>query len=177
MGVRTHCRHLGGYRLLWPRGSPGAVHVVGSGAVCHATRDNRVDTVPSYCSKGYPCFRVSTIPISVIKIKSSDLSARNQELRRKKTGRRVYFQETGGLFNKTTERRGIGCSRPSDLRSMAENRSNVQAPERRRSHTDRQTRSVRGLGPAVLTGRASDRGTGMGKIWAVGFQSGGRDWV
>jgi hypothetical protein len=34
--------------------------VVGSGVVCHATRDSRVDTAPSYCSKGYPCFRVPT---------------------------------------------------------------------------------------------------------------------
>jgi hypothetical protein len=32
MGVRTHCWYLGVYRLLWPRGSPGSVHVVGSGA-------------------------------------------------------------------------------------------------------------------------------------------------
>jgi hypothetical protein len=34
--------------------------VVGSGAVFHATRDSRASTVPSYCSKGYPCFRVPT---------------------------------------------------------------------------------------------------------------------
>jgi hypothetical protein len=35
--------------------------VVGSGAVYHASRDRRAGTAPSYCSKGYPCFRVSTI--------------------------------------------------------------------------------------------------------------------
>jgi hypothetical protein len=35
--------------------------VVGSGVVCHATRNSRVDTVPSYSSKGYPCFRVPTV--------------------------------------------------------------------------------------------------------------------
>jgi hypothetical protein len=54
VGVRTHYRHLGVYRLLWPRGGPGAVHVEGSGAVHCATRDSRVGTMPSYCSKGYP---------------------------------------------------------------------------------------------------------------------------
>jgi hypothetical protein len=32
--------------------------VMGSGAVYHATRDSRVGTASSYCSKGYPCFRV-----------------------------------------------------------------------------------------------------------------------
>jgi hypothetical protein len=32
--------------------------VVRSGAVRHATRDSRVGTAPSYCIKGYPCFRV-----------------------------------------------------------------------------------------------------------------------
>jgi hypothetical protein len=35
--------------------------VVRSGAVYHATRDSRVGTVSSYCSKGYPCFRVPTV--------------------------------------------------------------------------------------------------------------------
>jgi hypothetical protein len=34
--------------------------VVGSGVVCHVTRDSRMDSVPSYCSKGYPCLRVPT---------------------------------------------------------------------------------------------------------------------
>jgi hypothetical protein len=62
MGVRIHCFYLGGFCLLWPRGDPGAVNVVGSGAVYHATRDSRMGTVPSHCSKGYPCFRVPTIP-------------------------------------------------------------------------------------------------------------------
>jgi hypothetical protein len=35
--------------------------VVGSGAVYHATRDSRVGIASSYCSKGYPCFRVPTV--------------------------------------------------------------------------------------------------------------------
>jgi hypothetical protein len=35
--------------------------VVRSDAVYHATRDSCVDTVSSYCSKGYPCFRVPTV--------------------------------------------------------------------------------------------------------------------
>jgi hypothetical protein len=35
--------------------------VVGSGAACHATRDSRVGTAPSYRSRGYPCFRVPTV--------------------------------------------------------------------------------------------------------------------
>jgi hypothetical protein len=41
--------------------APGAAHVVGSGVVCHVTRDSRMDSMPSYCSKGYPCFRVPTV--------------------------------------------------------------------------------------------------------------------
>jgi hypothetical protein len=36
--------------------------VVGSGVVYHAIRDSRVGTVPSHCSKGYPYFRVPTVP-------------------------------------------------------------------------------------------------------------------
>lgn len=31
--VGTHYRHLGVYRLLWPRGGPGAAHVEESGIV------------------------------------------------------------------------------------------------------------------------------------------------
>jgi hypothetical protein len=42
--------------------------MVGSGAVCHATRDSRVDTASSYYSKGYPCFRVPTITNTLMKI-------------------------------------------------------------------------------------------------------------
>jgi hypothetical protein len=61
MGVRIHCFYLGGFCLLWPRGDPGAVPVVGLGVVYHATRDSRMGTVPSHCSKGYPCFRVPTV--------------------------------------------------------------------------------------------------------------------
>jgi hypothetical protein len=60
MGVRTHCWHLGVYRLLWPHDDPGAIHVVESGVVYHATRDSRVGTASSCYSKGYPCFRVPT---------------------------------------------------------------------------------------------------------------------
>jgi hypothetical protein len=54
VGVQTHCRHLGVCRLLWPRGGPGAARVEGSGAVHRVTRDSRVGTVPSYCSRGTP---------------------------------------------------------------------------------------------------------------------------
>jgi hypothetical protein len=61
VGVRTHYRHLGVYRLLWPRGGPGAAHVEGSGAVHRATRDSRASTVSSYYSNGYPCSRVLTV--------------------------------------------------------------------------------------------------------------------
>jgi hypothetical protein len=35
--------------------------VVGSGAVLHVTRDSYAGTVPSHCSKGYPCSRVLTV--------------------------------------------------------------------------------------------------------------------
>jgi hypothetical protein len=35
--------------------------VVGSGAVHHATRDSRVGTASSCCSKGYPYFRVPIV--------------------------------------------------------------------------------------------------------------------
>jgi hypothetical protein len=35
--------------------------VVGLGAVHHATRDSHVGTTSSYCSKGYPYFRVPTV--------------------------------------------------------------------------------------------------------------------
>jgi hypothetical protein len=35
--------------------------VVGSGAVCHVTRDSRMDSAPSYCSKRYPYSRVLTV--------------------------------------------------------------------------------------------------------------------
>jgi hypothetical protein len=40
---------------------PRAVHVVGSGAVHHATRDTRVGTASSCCNKEYPFFRVPTV--------------------------------------------------------------------------------------------------------------------
>jgi hypothetical protein len=35
--------------------------VVGSVVVYHATRDSRVGIASSYCSKGYPYFRVPTV--------------------------------------------------------------------------------------------------------------------
>jgi hypothetical protein len=35
--------------------------VVGLGVVYHTTRDSRVGIASSYCSKGYPCFRVPTV--------------------------------------------------------------------------------------------------------------------
>jgi hypothetical protein len=73
MGVRTHCWYLGAYRLLWPRGGPGAIHVVGSSVVYLATRDSRVGTVSSYCSKGYPYFGVPTTSKSERSILPSSL--------------------------------------------------------------------------------------------------------
>jgi hypothetical protein len=35
--------------------------VVGSSVVRHATKDSHMDTTPSYCSNGYPIFRVLTM--------------------------------------------------------------------------------------------------------------------
>jgi hypothetical protein len=35
--------------------------MVGSDAVYHATRGSHMGTVPSHCSKGYPCSRVPTV--------------------------------------------------------------------------------------------------------------------
>jgi hypothetical protein len=40
--------------------------VVGSGAVHHVTRDSRLDTTSSCCSKGYPYFKVPTETVSGI---------------------------------------------------------------------------------------------------------------
>jgi hypothetical protein len=37
--------------------------MVGSSAVYHVTRGSRMGTVPSHCSKGYPCSKVMTRPI------------------------------------------------------------------------------------------------------------------
>jgi hypothetical protein len=37
---------------------PGAVHVVGQRVVCHATRGSCAGIASSFCSKGYPYFRV-----------------------------------------------------------------------------------------------------------------------
>jgi hypothetical protein len=62
-GVQTHRWYFGGYCLPWPRGDPRVVHVVGSGTAYRATRDSRAGTVPSYCSKGYPYFRVPTVAL------------------------------------------------------------------------------------------------------------------
>jgi hypothetical protein len=53
-GAGTYYWHLGVYRLLWPHGDPGAIHVVESDAVHHVTRDSRVGTASSCCRKGYP---------------------------------------------------------------------------------------------------------------------------
>jgi hypothetical protein len=53
--------HSGMYHLSSPRGAPWAVHVAGSGVVLHAARYRRTGTVSSYCSKGYPWFRVPTV--------------------------------------------------------------------------------------------------------------------
>jgi hypothetical protein len=42
--------------------------VEGSGVVHRATRDSHAGTVPSYCSKGYPWFRVPTEAVSDKKV-------------------------------------------------------------------------------------------------------------
>jgi hypothetical protein len=43
----------------------GAVHVVGTGTVYRATKDNYMDSVPSYYSNKYPCSRIMTVYIVV----------------------------------------------------------------------------------------------------------------
>jgi hypothetical protein len=58
--------------FLRPRGGPGADHAEGSAAVYDVTRDSRVGTVPSHCSKGYPWFRVPTDRDSLIHLKFID---------------------------------------------------------------------------------------------------------
>jgi hypothetical protein len=60
MEVWSNWLHPVMYHLFWPRGTPEAVHVVGSDAVHRVARDCRTGTMPSYCSKGYPWFRVPT---------------------------------------------------------------------------------------------------------------------
>jgi hypothetical protein len=59
--------------LSLPRGDPGAVDVARLRTGLRATRDLSAGVVPSYCGKGYPCFRVPTaaIPCSAILISSS----------------------------------------------------------------------------------------------------------
>jgi hypothetical protein len=81
----------------------------------------------------------------MIKLKFRDLSARNQGLRRKKLGQQVDSWEAGGLFNKITRRRGIRLPRPSDLRSMAENRSYRRVRGRGRT-TSRRAKAVSSSG-------------------------------
>jgi hypothetical protein len=50
--------------------------VVGSGAVLHATRASGASTVPSHCSKGYPCSRVLTISFTPIRYKTEALGSK-----------------------------------------------------------------------------------------------------
>jgi hypothetical protein len=59
--VRTHRVHLGVRLSPWPHGDLGAVHVAGQRVVPRATRDLCAGIAPSYCNKGYPCFRVPTV--------------------------------------------------------------------------------------------------------------------
>jgi hypothetical protein len=59
----------------------------------------------------------------VIKQKVRGQSARLQGFARENQGWQVDFKQTGGLFKNFTTRRGIGLSRPSNLRSIAENRT------------------------------------------------------
>jgi hypothetical protein len=65
MGVRTYCWLVGVRPLPWPRGDPGAVHMAGQRVVCRATRGSCAGIASSYCSKGYPCFRVPT-PLYIV---------------------------------------------------------------------------------------------------------------
>ena len=81
MGVWIHCCYPGVYHLFWPRGDQGVNHVVASGAVYHATRGSRMGTVPSYFSKGYPCFRVPTN--TDLKKKNCFMRGLNDRLQRK----------------------------------------------------------------------------------------------
>jgi hypothetical protein len=50
-----------GSHFPWPCGDPGVIHVAGQRVVCHATRGSCASIASSYCSKGYPCFRVPTV--------------------------------------------------------------------------------------------------------------------
>jgi hypothetical protein len=59
----------------------------------------------------------------VIKQKVRGQSARLQGPARENQGQRVDFKQTGGFFNNFTTIRGIGLSKPLDLRSTTENRS------------------------------------------------------
>jgi hypothetical protein len=52
--------HPGMYHLFSPRGAPWAAHVVGSSVVRRAARKRRTGIASSYCSRGYPWFRVPT---------------------------------------------------------------------------------------------------------------------
>jgi hypothetical protein len=59
--VRTHCVHLGVRLSPWPCGNLRAIHVAGQRVVPRATRDRCTGIASLYCSKGYPCFRVSIV--------------------------------------------------------------------------------------------------------------------
>jgi hypothetical protein len=59
--VRTYWWYPGVYHPFCPHGVLGTAHVPESGAAHRAARDSRTGTVSSYCSKGYPCFRVLTM--------------------------------------------------------------------------------------------------------------------
>ena len=58
----------------------------------------------------------------MIKQQSRVQFVRLQGSARENQGRQVDFKQTGSLFNNFTTRRDIGLSRPSELRSTAENR-------------------------------------------------------
>jgi hypothetical protein len=112
--------------------------------------------------------------ILMIKLKYRDLSARNQGLRRKKPGQQVDSWEAGGLFNKITRRRGIRLPRPSDLKSMAENKSYRRVRGRGRT-TGRRARAVSGLGggradrsgPATRAQETNEQDPGVEVRWVA----------
>jgi hypothetical protein len=82
--------------------------VVGSSVVYHVTRDSRAGTMPSYCSKGYPCFRVPTLTRVIKKKHSTSLSDR---LRERKGWHRPAFvaSSTGSRFLGTEPRETNHC--------------------------------------------------------------------
>jgi hypothetical protein len=115
-------------------------------------------------------------------------SARNQGPQRKKQECGLYFQETEGLFNKITKRRGMGCPQPFYHRSMAEI-SLERERARARTRTNNRAREVKdwgagwSMGPAPGTHATNRSGLGAERvhakqypeIWTAGSGTDGSD--